>query len=180
MHMDTVVTLSWWMTVPLVVVGTLLHFAYDWSGHRRWVAVFSAVNESYWEHTKLAVWPVALWLVVLFALGGHQHTAFIPAATISLFSIPLTMVGIVVLYKRVTGRNVLWLDIAVFALVIVLSQTIFVQMIQQLAPGTVTVALSIAYLVGMLGAFVTHTLSPPDEPDIFIDPITGKYGIDGH
>lgn len=180
MSLETLTTLSGWAVLPLVVIGTLLHFAYDWSGHHRVVAVFAAVNESYWEHAKMAVWPVALWQGLLFALGGHAHAAFVPAATVGLFSIPLTMIGLVVLYKRFTGRNVLWLDIAVFALVIALAQAIFVLLVRELQPSAVTVGLAVAYLVGMLGAFVTHTLSPPQEPDIFIDPITGKYGIEGH
>ena len=51
---DAVVSVSWWAVIPLIVVGSVLHFAYDWSGHHRVVAVFAAVNESYWEHIKIA------------------------------------------------------------------------------------------------------------------------------
>ena len=35
------------------LVGTVLHFLYDWLGGAVWVAPFSGVNESTWEHMKL-------------------------------------------------------------------------------------------------------------------------------
>ena len=35
------------------VLGVLLHFTYEWSGDNAVVGLFSAVNESTWEHLKL-------------------------------------------------------------------------------------------------------------------------------
>ena len=35
------------------VSGVLLHFAFDWSDGSFFIAPFSAVNESIWEHMKL-------------------------------------------------------------------------------------------------------------------------------
>lgn len=35
------------------VLGVLLHFTYEWSGDTAVVGLFSAVNESTWEHLKL-------------------------------------------------------------------------------------------------------------------------------
>lgn len=44
----------------VAALGTLLHFVYDWTGESPVAAVFSAVNESVWEHLKLLFWPVLL------------------------------------------------------------------------------------------------------------------------
>ena len=44
--------------------GTLLHFLYDWLGEAVWVAPFSGVNESTWEHMKLLFWPMLLFALV--------------------------------------------------------------------------------------------------------------------
>jgi len=180
MSLDQMVAVSGWMIVPLVLLGGLLHFVFDWTGHHRVAAVFGAVNESYWEHVKIAVWPVLLLQMVLFAAGGHRHAAFVPAATVALYSIPVGMVGLVFLYKAVTGRNVLWLDLLVFAAVIVLAQVIFVQFVQHLEATGTMVALAVAYLLGLVVAFLRFTIHPPREPDVFIDPITGGYGLGGH
>ena len=41
---------NWFIIVVLVclVLGTLLHFTYEWSGEDKIVAIYSAVNESTW------------------------------------------------------------------------------------------------------------------------------------
>lgn len=180
MEMTGLVSLSWWMIVPLIILGSLLHFLYDWTGQKRWAAVFGAVNESYWEHIKIAVWPSVLLQITLFVLGGHRYPAFIPAATVAIYSLPVSMIGIVWLYKAFTKRNILWLDISVFAVVIILAQFIFIQLLQQLQADRLTVTLSIPYLIGIIGAFLRFSLRPPAEPDVFIDPITDGYGLKGH
>src|SRR5690625_180398 len=105
MAFETLVTVSWWMILPLSFVGSLLHFTFDWTGHNRLAAIFSAVNESYWEHIKIAIWPVVLLQIILFAAGGYQYPAFLPAATIALYSLPISMIGIVFLYKSITDRK---------------------------------------------------------------------------
>jgi hypothetical protein len=180
MDLLAIIAVSWWAIIPLAVVGTVLHFLFDWSRHHPVVAVFAAVNESYWEHIKIAVWPVALQCAVLFALGGFRYPSFVPAATLALYSIPITMVGLVILYKALAGRNVLWLDIAIFVAVIAVAELIFVSVLRQLHPDVITVAVSVAYLAGLLVAFVRFTHRPPREPDVFVDPLTSRYGIRGH
>lgn len=180
MDLGVLQAVSWWAILPLVVLGSLLHFLYDWSGHSRVAAVFGAVNESYWEHIKIAVWPVLLIHVALFAFGGHRYPAYIPAATVSLYAIPVSMVGLVMLYKGITKRNIWWIDITVFGLVIAVAQAIFVLMLGQLQPNAAMELLAAVYLVGLLGAFLKFTLQPPHEPDVCIDPLTNRYGVHGH
>ena len=46
------------------IVGTLLHFLYEWLGEAWWIAPFSGVNESTWEHMKLLFWPMAIFALV--------------------------------------------------------------------------------------------------------------------
>ena len=43
------------------LIGTLLHFMYEWSGHNKVVSLFAAVNESTWEHIKIALTPSFIW-----------------------------------------------------------------------------------------------------------------------
>lgn len=90
------------------------------------------------------------------------------------------MVGIVFLYKAATTRNVLWLDISTFFVIILIAQTLFVSFLEQLEPTWLTVILSAIFLAGLLIAFLRFTLWPPREPDLFIDPISDKYGLHGH
>jgi hypothetical protein len=178
--METIVSWSLWMIIPLGILGSLLHFLFDWTKHNRLVMFFAAVNESYWEHIKIAVWPVFFLQVALFAFGGYQLSAFLPAATVALYSLPISMIGLVFGYKMITKRNILWLDIGIFFVVIALGQTLFVLVLQELEAGAVTVGLSLVFLAGLVAAFLRYTVRPPEETDIFMDPTNKGYGLRAH
>lgn len=177
MELETLTAITWRAIAPLAAVGAALHFLYGWSGRRRAAAIFGAVNESYWEHIKIALWPIFFLQAMLYGLGGYRYDSFVPAATISLYSIPVTITGAVFLYKFVTRRNVLALDIGVFCASIAIAQSLFVRLLEQMRPDTFTLAFAWIYLAGLLGALLRFTLRPPAEPDLFVDPITGEYGV---
>ena len=166
--------------VPIAIIGSLLHFAYDWSGHNRVVAVFGAVNESYWEHIKIAFWPVTVWFIVQFALGGWAIPGFVPAATIALYAIPVAMIAIVFGYKRITRRNVLWMDIAAFFVTVGVSLVVFALIAGELDASGWTIALSVLFLIVLGAAFTAYTIAPPAEPNLFVDPLNDRYGLDAH
>ncbi|MEN9954981.1 MAG: hypothetical protein RLZZ41_645 [Actinomycetota bacterium] len=180
MTIDSIILVSLFMIVPLGLLGSALHFLFDWTKHNRLVALFSAVNESYWEHIKIAIWPVFLLQIVLFSLGGYQILSFVPAATIALYSIPVSMVGLVFIYKALTKRNILWLDISIFFVCVAIAQSIFVLILGQLSPTTGTVVISSLFLLGLVVAFLLFTIRPPKEPDVFVDPINKRYGLRAH
>lgn len=180
MTLETIVVTSLWAIVPLGILGSLLHFLFDWTGHNRFIAVIAAVNESYWEHIKIAIWPVLLLQFCLFTVGGIELPSFIPAATIALYSIPISMTGLVFLYKAFSKRNILWIDISVFFLVVAIAQAIFVLLLQDLRPSVGLSLVSFGFLVGLVAAFLRFTANPPTEPDVFIDPTNKKYGLRAH
>lgn len=169
---------SWWVLIPLVALGSLLHFSYAWTGKARWAAVVSAVNESYWEHIKITLWPLALSLLIGFVAGGWNIASYVPAATVALYTVPAFMISTVYGYKAVTGRNVLWVDIAVFVAALAVAQATFQSLLTELSPSTLTIVLSSAFAIAIITALLKFSLSPPQEPDLFVDPLTGAYGTD--
>ena len=46
------------------LMGTVLHFLFDWLNGVEWIAPFSSVNESTWEHMKILFWPMLLFALV--------------------------------------------------------------------------------------------------------------------
>jgi hypothetical protein len=80
----------------------------------------------------------------------------------------------------ISKRNILWLDISLFFIVIAVAQSLFVLLLEQLSPSTGTLVLAVFFLVGLIGAFLRFTFRPPQEPDVFIDPINKKYGLSAH
>ena len=93
--------------------GTILHFLYDWLDGAAWVAPFSGVNESTWEHMKLLFWPMFLFAVVEW-LFFREEKAF---WCIKLRGIVLGLALIPVLfytYNGVIGKSPDWINIAIF------------------------------------------------------------------
>lgn len=180
MSVDQIVSISLWMIIPLGVLGSILHFSYEWSGHNRFVAMFSAVNESYWEHIKIAIWPIFLLQVTLFIVGGNRIPAYVPAATVALYSIPISMIAMVFGYKAIARKNILILDISAFFISVATAQILFVQLLTELEPGTLTTAISSIFMLVLLFSFSIFTHKPPVEPDIFLDPTNDTYGTTGH
>ena len=65
------------------VLGVLLHFTYEWSGDNAVVGLFSAVNESTWEHLKLLFFPFLLLTILEVLLRGNMlPEQFLPAREI--------------------------------------------------------------------------------------------------
>jgi len=47
-------------TLFIIIQGSAFHFTYELSGNNPVVGSISAVNESVWEHLKLAFWPALI------------------------------------------------------------------------------------------------------------------------
>ena len=69
---------NWFIIVVLVcfILGTLLHFTYKWSGEDKIVAVYSAVNESTWEHLKLVFYPMTIMAIIGTFVIKKQKTNY--------------------------------------------------------------------------------------------------------
>ena len=61
----------------VMILGTLLHFTYEWSGNNTFVAAFSAVNESTWEHLKLLFYPMFLTTIIGYFYLGKTSPNFV-------------------------------------------------------------------------------------------------------
>ena len=93
--------------------GTVLHFLYDWLGETVWVAPFSGVNESTWEHMKLLFWPTFIYAVIQsFFFRDRENFWCIKLRGISL---GLSLIPIIFYtYNGVVGTSPDWLNITIF------------------------------------------------------------------
>ena len=160
------------------VAGTLLHFLFDWTGGRETVALFSAVNESIWEHLKLLFYPMVVFAVVEYFLWGRNAESF---WCIKLIGILIGLVGIPVVYYTYTGALGIradWVNIVLFFLtagIVYRTETkLFLR--EFTCPSGKKTAMVLLCLIGVL--FTVFTFLPPRVP-LFQDPITGAYGFQG-
>ena len=100
------------------ILGVLLHFTYEWSGDNPAVGLFSAVNESTWEHLKLIFFPMLLLTMIEF-LWAHIKDKplpenYLPARTIGILSGMAFIVVVFYTLNGVLGRNYEILNIALY------------------------------------------------------------------
>ena len=104
-----------------LILGTLLHFTYEWSGNDPVVGFFSAVNESTLEHLKMIFVPFFLFSIFEYFAYGKDITAFILTKALSVSLGMITIVVVFYLYTWIVGTNFLWMDIAIFVLGIIVA-----------------------------------------------------------
>ncbi len=158
------------------IAGVLLHFLFEWTGENIIVALFSAVNESIWEHMKLLFFSMFVFALIQKRYIGGAYKNF---WCIKLIGIVMGVVLIPVLYYTINGIFGMtpdWVNIAIFFVTAAISYLAEIWLFNQSivyckSPGT---ALLILYLMAL--AFAILTFVPPHIP-LFQDPITKTYGF---
>lgn len=96
------------------IIGTLLHFVYDWSGKMNIVGIFSPVNESIWEHLKLLYVPAFIWMLIEFCAGYGKLRGFLTYKAAAIFLGMFTITAGHYIYSGIIGRDIMFIDITLF------------------------------------------------------------------
>ena len=97
-----------------IIIGTLLHFAWKWSGKNNFIATFSAVNESTWEHLKLLAILFIVFSIYEYFAYGKDISCFFTTKVISAFLGCFTIIALFYTYTGILGFNFLIADISIF------------------------------------------------------------------
>lgn len=153
-----------------IVFGTLLHFTYEWSGENRIVGLFSATNESVWEHLKLVFYPMLILAIVEYFVVKKEANNYIEAKSLGIF---LTIAFIIVFYYTYTGiigKTFFIIDILTFIISIILGEWVsYKLMIRKSESTTLSKILSSAIIFYFLISFILFTYNPPNI-NLFKDP----------
>lgn len=161
--------------ILICLIGTLLHFTYEWSHHNKVVAYFSAVNESTWEHIKIALTPTFIYTIIdYFILDGNN---FFFAKFMCMFSIILIIPILFYSYTAFTKKAILPLDVICFYVTITISQIVSNYIMNEPNLGN-----EVFGIIGIIVIFIMYSLLTYFAPKNFLfkDPITKKYGLEGH
>ncbi|MCW3999013.1 MAG: DUF6512 family protein [Candidatus Bathyarchaeota archaeon] len=159
----------------IVILGSLLHFTYELSSDNLLVGVFSAVNESVWEHLKLAFWPAVLFsLIELAPLRGTANN-FVLAKTVAVYVMVALIPAIFYAYTAFTGESIFAVDVASFVVAVIVGQLISYRLLVYRQLSSKLMWLSLVFLVALAVLFAIFTFMPP-QTGLFQDSITGKYG----
>lgn len=164
--------------ILICIVGTLLHFVYEWSHHNKIVAIFAAVNESTWEHIKICMTPTILWSLYDGYVYG-LNSNYLVGKSLSLLTIILLIPILFYTYTAFTKKAILWVDVICFYITIICSQLVFNYFININPLPFIYTYLSCILLFIELSAYIFLTFNPLKN-FIFKDPISHKYGLSGH
>lgn len=165
-----------WGMVFISILGSLLHFTFGWL-NRFWLAgIFSAVNESTWEHLKLAVIPAILWTIFEGRVFKGRVNNFLFAKAVGVYLMPILIVVFFYSYKAILGHNLLVIDISIFILSVIIGQILSYKIMSLPEFAGKFNKISFLAITILLLAFVVFTFYPP-HIFIFKDPVFGQYGI---
>ncbi len=160
----------------MACLGFIIHDAFKWAGMSLLAGAFFPVNESVWEHLKMAY--VALLLISFFEYPLLKTVAqnYFLSKSVGLIAFELSILGVHYAGVWFTGKSILWIDILSYFIGIVICQLIckLLWNAKSLTAWKDTWN-SIPYiLTGFL--FILFTFAPP-HLEIFKDSKTQTYGI---
>ncbi len=159
-----------------IILGSILHFTYDFF-ETDFTAIFSAVNESTWEHLKLIFFPVMIFAIAEYFIYGKKYANFWASKVISLL---IGMLAIVVVFYTVTGifgKTPDIFNILLFVASVILTYWLNCKFIEMgLFKSEALNKFAIIIGIVIFAMFWIYTFYPP-LINLFRDPVTGGYGI---
>lgn len=157
----------------IVILGSLLHFTFEFSGGSKWIALFSAVNESVWEHLKLGYFSLLFFMILEYLFIGNNIKNFFIGKFMGITSMSIFIIIVFYSYKAITGSHNLIVDIGSFVIGALICQIIS----YNIAKRSITLPDSLGLIMFMLLglSFMIFTFYPLHIP-LFMDS-GGFYGI---
>lgn len=150
--------------ILIIALGSLLHFTYEAAHQAWWVGLFSAMDESVWEHLKLAFWPGAIWTLLLWLTPIARPNNFWAGRAASLLLMPLAIALGFYAYTAVLGGHSLILDLALFVASIASGQVAAISVYAAPPLGSGVEAAALILMLFMLTAFSALSFMSPDIP----------------
>lgn len=157
------------------LLGTLLHFLYDLLGENLFIAPFSGVNESTFEHMKLLFWPMFVFAIIqsfFFRERSDFWCIKLKGIVLGLILIPV----IFYTYNGVIGKSPDWINIAIFFITAAIVYLYETRKFNGEIRRCKHPALAFTTLLFIALLFVIFTFFTP-EIAIFKDPINNSYGV---
>ena len=158
------------------VLGTVLHFVFDWTGGSVVAALFSAVNESIWEHLKLLYYPMLGFSFIEYAVWGKQRQDF---WCIKLVGMLVGLVLIPAMYYTYTGGlgvSADWFNVTIFFIAAAAVYRLETKLFQGKTQCRLNCWAALVLMMGIGILFTVLTFATPQIP-LFRDPVTGGYGF---
>ena len=146
-------------------IGIFLHYTYDISSQNAFVALFSPVNESVWEHLKLIFFPAFFFSVIEYFYIGKCYCSFLFIKSIATTLSMAFIVGSFYIYSGIIGKSIVWVDILIFILAcFILYVYSYFQLKNNRFCSKYYNAYGISIFTILTLLFVLFTIKPPQIP----------------
>ena len=171
------------MILPIILqflfvstLGTLFHFAYDWTNHNFIFSIIGATNESTWEHLKMGIFPFFFWFLIRHFLLSFSYSFLGMFFCLLYFIISISTVFYSYMY--ITKKAILPIDISNFY------QGVLIGTIIEHYINIYSIR-NVYNNIGCFGTFCILVIALkctyyPFECFLMRDPISNLYGIKGH
>ena len=102
------------------ILGTLSHFAYEWSGNNQLVGRITPVNESVWEHMKLLFFPMVFYGILALPRLKNNFPCITYGYLWGILGGTLAIPVLYYTYSGILGTNNTVIDILIFYLCVLL------------------------------------------------------------
>ena len=160
-------------TIFIIVSGILLHFLYDWSNNNTVVGIFSAINESTWEHLKILFFPMLITIII----GSYYYKDvdnYLCSKTKGLILSLLFIVISFYTYTGIIGTNFASINILIFILAVIIGEIYTYKKINN--DSSCSSIKSLIILIFLILSFIVFTFRPP-HIGLFKAPVNGTYGM---
>ena len=158
----------------VILAGTLSHFLYEWSGNHAVVGLFTPVSESVWEHMKLLFFPMLLYVPVMAFRLRDEFPYILSSLWVGLLAGTLAIPVLFYGYTFILGRDVFFLDIAVFILSVLIAFWIAYRLAPHCRPKLSSIFLVCSVCI-LSACFLWFTYHPP-KGSLFAKPAIGFCG----
>lgn len=162
-------------TIAVIVVGLMLHELYKATGIE-FFGIISPVNESKWEHWKIAFFPMLIIGVIEYIYSRPVKTSFIFPLVAGIAAFIIITFGGNELYELFFGESHLPVHMLTFILGAIGGQFVRYRLMEKLdVKASYTVTAWIILVLSIL-VFAKFTYDPP-RTKYFKDSLSNTYGI---
>lgn len=160
-------------TIMIMILGTILHFTFSFFHQNLFVALFSPVNESIWEHLKLLYFPSLIFIIIGSFLFLAKYPNYLQVKIKYLLLSLLFIITFFYTYTGIIGYHLAILDILSFYVAVFFEQYFSYH---NCSLGTKKILEPLFILFILTYSFAYYTFKPLPIP-LFEDPLTNTYGL---
>lgn len=162
-------------TMAVIVVGLMFHELYKAIGIE-FLGIISPVNESKWEHWKIAFFPMLIIGILEYIFTRPIRIPYLLPLVAGIGAFLIITFGGIELYELFFGESHLPIHMLTFTLGAIGGQFLRYQLMEILETKALYTVIAWIILVLSIFVFVKFTYGPP-RTDYFKDSLTDTYGI---